>query len=248
MADRAQSEVLGFVLVFASIVIAVALVTATGFAGLQGAREAEQVENAAVAFEVLADNVDDLVVAGAPSRSVEIKLADAQLSLAEPVTITVNVTDAATGASLAPLVLEPRPIVYDARSGSTIVYSSGAVIRVDRDGMVTLREPTWLLSSDRVVLPIIQTREASTTSSQYVGGTKRVHVRTTRSLTQLLANETTPQTVTITVTSPRAAAWAQSLDANPDVDCDPPTAESVTCSVDTQRVYVVRLYTNVEFR
>lgn len=245
MRDRGQSEVLGFVLVFATIVIAVALVTATGFGGLEQARQSAQVENAVVAFEVLADNVDDLVEAGAPSRSVEIKLSDAQLELAEPISVRVTVTSVADPNRTSTYHLEPRPIVYDSRSGSTVVYAAGAVLRSDPGGSVMRRAPDFVLTHERTRLAIIETRSASSPS---VGGTRRVHVRAVRSVSPLLVAETSPQNVTIELTSPRADAWERTLSASPDLTCSRPGPETVRCWVISERVHVVAIRTDIEFR
>lgn len=245
MPDRGQSEVLGFVLVFACIVLAVALVTATGLGGLQQARQSEQVENAVVAFEVLANNIDDLVEAGAPSRSVEIKLSDAQLELAEPISVRVTVTAVADPNQTSTYHLEPRPIVYDSRSGSTVVYEAGAVFRSDSGGAVMRHEPDFVLTRERSRLAIIETRSASSPS---VGGTKRVHVRAVRSVSPLLVAETSPQNVTIEITSPRADAWERTLTDAPDLSCSRPGPETVRCWVISERVHVVAMRTDIEFQ
>ncbi|MDZ7702032.1 MAG: hypothetical protein U5J98_08165 [Halobacteriales archaeon] len=90
MRSRAQTETLGFVLVFALITASIGLVYATGFTGLDNAREFEQTNNAERAFEVFADNIEDIVEWNAPSRSTEIRLADATLTIAEPIEIHLN--------------------------------------------------------------------------------------------------------------------------------------------------------------
>lgn len=246
MADRAQSEVLGFVVVFGIVVLAVGLVTATGYAGLEHTREAEQVDNAAVAFDVLAANADELVRSGAPSRSVEVKLADAQLSTADPVLVRVTATSVADPNRTATFDIEPRPLVYDARTGTSIVYTSGAVLRADPGGTVMLREPSWRLSNERTVLAVVETRSSR---PQYVGGSRRVHIRLVRSETPLLVAETTPYNVTIEVVSPRADAWERYLRAaHPDADCTRVDADTVRCAVTTERVHVVAVRTDVTFR
>jgi len=246
-ATRAQTEVIGFVLTFGIIVLAVGVVTASGYAGLQHAQQAEQVDNAAVAFQVLAANVDDLVQAGVPSRSTELKLSAAQLSLGDPVTVNVTVTSLADPNRTVSYALASRPIVYDARTGSTVVYSSGAVIRVDRGGVVLLRKPGWTLAADRTTLPIVELRARGPTS---VGGSTQVQVRTTRAEAPLLVSEPSPQRVTVAVTSPRATAWERYL--RPRVDAAGGTctagAGTVSCTFDTQRVHVVAVRTDVTFR
>ncbi len=88
--DRAVSETISFVLVFSLIVASVGAVYAIGVSELEATRDAERIENAQRAFDVLADNVDD-VLEGAPSRGTEVKLAEATLRSADDASMNVTV-------------------------------------------------------------------------------------------------------------------------------------------------------------
>ena len=141
MRDRAQSDVLGFVFVFAIVVATIGLVFSTGFAGLQDARDFERVNNAERAFEVLKDNVEDMVDRGAPSRATEIKVSDAGISFGDPVTI--NVSEEGGAFSTAQTI---DPLVSDADTGTEIVYATGAIVRQQSGACVTISPPLCCLT------------------------------------------------------------------------------------------------------
>ena len=92
MDERGVSDVVGFVLVFALVTATVGVVYTTGIQGLTGSRDVERVNNAERAFDVFANNVDDVIRRGAPSRATEVKLADADLHYGAPVTVNLTLT------------------------------------------------------------------------------------------------------------------------------------------------------------
>ena len=87
---RGASETIGFVLVFSLIVLTVGVVLTVGYTGLQDARDAERVNNAERAFDVLADNIEDITDRGAPSRGTEIRLAEAAIGPGAPTHINIS--------------------------------------------------------------------------------------------------------------------------------------------------------------
>jgi len=239
MSDRAQSDVLGFVFVFAIVVATIGLVFSTGFAGLQDARDFERVNNAERAFEVLKDNVEDVIHRGAPSRATEIKLADASLSLGDPVVI--NVSEAGGGFTTSQVI---DPIIYDADTGTEIVYAAAAIVRQGESGGLVTHAPGFVLTAERTVIPIVQTRRQGTTG---IGGDATVLVRTTVSQRNVLyVNEDDPVTLWVNITTPRAEAWQAHLDDRDDVDCEPVVSDQVACRVDTRRAYVTRISIDTE--
>jgi hypothetical protein len=176
---RAVSNVLGFVLVFSLIVGSVGLVTVYGLGSLQDVRDYEQTNNAERAFDVLADNLDDVVHYRAPSRATEIKLSDASLRPGDPTTVTVEITNGGSPTPTYSVAIDP--IVYSANGANTrIVYANGAVIRQEPGGAVMVREPAPVFTDqdgERVtVLPLVQTR----LRSDGIGGSATVLVRADR--------------------------------------------------------------------
>jgi len=144
-ADRGVSEVIGFVLIFSLITLSVGAVYVVGFGGLQDARDAEQLTNVERAFDVLADNIDDIATNDAPNRATEFRLYEADLTVGEPTRFTVTVDDGATQTNYS---VNSYPIVYEAQaSPTTIRYVNGAVIRQDRNGERFVQEPSFVFQS-----------------------------------------------------------------------------------------------------
>jgi hypothetical protein len=239
MRDRAQSDVLGFVFVFAIVVATIGLVFTAGFSGLQDARDFERVNNAERAFEVLKDNIEDMVDRGAPSRATEIKVSDASISLGDPVVINVSEDGGRFSTSQ-----EIAPIIFDANTGTRIVYAGGAIIREEANGEIVTHAPGFVLGSERTTIPIVQTRRQGRGS---IGGDATVLVRTTASRRNVLyVNETGPVTLWVNLTTPRADAWQAHLDDKDDVTCEAVVGDQVACQVETRRAYVTRISIDTE--
>lgn len=238
---RGQSELVGFLLIFSVVVLTIALVGVAGFVGLESAQDFQRTTNAEQAFTALADNVDDVVHAGAPSRTTEVRLADAQLSLDEPETITVTLDDEA------PIEFETHPLVYDSGTDTTIAYHGGALVRTDGDSAVMVREPDLVLTDETVILPVVATTQER---GGQVGGTTAVDVRTRHTGTDLVATNEPVDTVTLDVTSSNAEVWTryfeQYEDDGPVTNVDT-NDDSVTVTIDTNRVYVTVHRVDVTF-
>lgn len=205
MRDRAASEVLSFALVFGLVVSSVAIISVAGLDTLQDTRDAEQLNNAKRAFDVLSDNLGDLHQRGAPSRATEISLENAQLYTAENVTINVSVYDP-SGPGRISVTRQVRPIVYEGNGERKLVYEGGAVFHTTRDGGRIDQEPPVVTRTDRLLVPIIQTRLDDARS---VGGTT-VLVRASRDETTLpIKNGTGVGNVSVNVTSPRSDLWRE---------------------------------------
>lgn len=247
MADRGVSEVIGFVLIFSLITLSVGTVYVVGFGGLQDARDTEQLRNVERAFDVLADNVDDIAVNDAPNRATEFRLYEADLTVGEPTRFTVDVDDGTTVTSYS---VNAYPIVYEAQgSPTTIRYLNGAVIRQDRNGERFLEQPTFVFRETggerTAVIPIIQTRSQG---EQTVGGTGTVLVRANRVLAESLGTHVDGGTtydveITVETTERRAPLWRDALNSELDAAYGVTPCSSsggtVTCSPFTvDRVFV----------
>jgi hypothetical protein len=209
MDKRAASEVLSFALVFGMVVSAVALISVSGLGTLQDTRDAEQLNNAKRAFDVLSDNMADLHQRGAPSRATEISLENAQLYTDRNVTINVSVESPSSG--WISTTREVRPLVYEANQDRKLVYEGGAVFHTTREGGRIDKQPPIVARDGRVLLPIVQTRTGNVRS---VGGTT-VLVRASSESTSVPITNGTSDTVTnvsVNVTSPRSDIWREYLE------------------------------------
>lgn len=238
MADRGQTETLGFVLVFAIITASIGLVFATGFTGLDDARAVEQVNNAERAFEVYSENIDDITQRNAPNRATEIKLADATLTLAEPIEVSVNVVGDPLNETYA-----IRPLVYDAQTGEQLIYVQGAILRKASGRAVVLQESTMVLDANRTVLPIIQTRRDGTGS---IGGSTTVLIRATHAQSSFILVDNAPPTIWFNVSTPHAAAWASHLEDASGVSSCSVIGDTAACQIDTDRAVITLVQIDVD--
>jgi len=150
MSDRAVSEVVSYVLVFALITGAVGVVSVSGFATLQDTRNAEQINNAERAYDVLGDNLADIYQRDAPGRATEMNLAGASLSTGGNVTVEVTI-DGGT-----PELRESvRPLIYGGEDNRQLVYEAGAIMRTNPDGGLVVENPPWVVENDRVLITVV---------------------------------------------------------------------------------------------
>lgn len=255
--DRAVSDALGFVFVFGIIIVTVGVVYVGGFNSIDNARQYERMNNAERAFEVFADNVEDITQRGAPSRATEIKLDEAALEGGSVQSITVNVTRHDTGTNDGwrfnrTITTEYQPVVYESQTDTSnrMVYALGGTFRASSGGTVMSEEPAWILDEDRVIVPVIQTVHED---DKDVVGSKTVLVRTEQSTERVLVDNTTHSSdVYINVTSPRAAAWANYMEAqSSSVSCATRSGtwgESAECELlDVETVYLTRIRIKYQF-
>lgn len=222
MTDRAVSEVLGYVFVFSLVVTTVAVVSVAGLGQLQDARDAEQINNAERAFDLLATNIDDVAKRGAPSRATEMRLDEASLSVSGPVEFNITGIDDDDSSNNFSESYDVWPIRYQSGDSPTeILYVNGAVIRSQREGAIALKEPAIHAKNGKVVVPLVQTRSRSAQSRG--GGT--VRIRAIHAKTELIATDTdgTYERVYVNVTSPRAEVWKDILGDR----------EAFSCTLDT---------------
>lgn len=230
--ERAVSELIGFILVFALLISTIVIVYTGGFGALQQTRDAERVNNAERAFDVLATNFEQIARGDAPLRATEIQLSEAKLETTEHRTLSTNATsfDAAQTSG-------PVPIKFTGGTDTEIVYEAGAVLRTDGDSGVMLRKPDFVFDSKRTVIRYIETRG----SDQSVGGSTTVLVRAERRQSSVMgsANNVTDETVTfnLSTTPTRAVVWERYLESEIDWVSDScstvaesPDEHTVTCS------------------
>jgi hypothetical protein len=219
--ERAISEVLGYALVFAMIVSAIAIVSLSGFAALENTRNAEQVNNAERAFDILADNMADIYLRGAPSRATEMSLGNAQLLTADNVTVTVEYASQTVSHDI-------RPLVYRANDGTELVYTGGTVFRDQRNGGLVLRDPPIVNDGDRVLVSIVRVQSEGT---QGVGSSNALVRAVAQSRSVPIADSTTTDSVVITVESERPELWQTALEQRgfDPSDCSNPVPSEVRC-------------------
>lgn len=236
--DRGASDLIGFVFVFSLIVTSVALVSVVGLGGLQDTRDAAHVDNTELAFDVFANNVEDVHRRGVPGRATEIRLGGGGLTTGNETVVRVTVDGVTTTRTI-------EPLVYEA-DDTKVVYELTGVLREESGagggsaGAVFVRDPSFVLPSaatpNRTVIPLVTTD----VPDGRVGGRTTVLVRATAT-DRTVVNDTADATVTLEIetTEARAAAWDRYLDGElPGSPCTYGGGETVTCTFDTSRAVV----------
>jgi len=213
--DRAVSDVVGYVLVFSLITLSIGAITVGGFSTLQDRQDAERINNAERAFDVLAGNMEDIYRDGAPSRATEMRLSGGTLRYGESVNVTVRDR---TNSNINQ-TMELTPLVY-ADGDTEIVYAGGAVIRAEPGGSVMLREPPFVFRSDRTVLPFVRTTPSASRTSLTRDGTIRVETSRTNINATTRSGLSTASGLELTVESSRGTAWEGYLESVAAQDTD----------------------------
>jgi hypothetical protein len=246
--ERAQSNVLGFVLVFALITASVGIVTAAGLPVLEDRQDAERINNMERAFEILDENVDDVVYGEAPSRATEIRLTGGRIDVADSERVEIRVQNSSNASDNATYAAAPRPLAY-ASEDTTIALSMGSLVRSEPTGSVMLTEPEWLVADDRAVVPLAVTVQGDGTTS--LGGRLTVLVVTEaqfRGGDRFTTGPGSEANVTVTVESPRAAAWQRYFESRSLGTVVGATDDSVTYRFYTDELYVPRVRIAVAIR
>jgi hypothetical protein len=248
---RAISDAIGFVLVFGIVISTVAVVYVGGFSSLDNARQFERMNNAERAFEVFADNVEDISQRGAPTRATEVKLAEAALLEGPRRTIAVNASRTNDPTVDSSRNISYWPLVYESRTDESnkLFYSLGATFRASSGGTTMSTEPAWIVEDSRVVIPVIQTEFVG---SGEVVGSDTVLVRTAHQGTEVLVDNATHNTqLNVTMQTPRASSWRSYIeDDNSNANCPPADNDddTVYCEIeDVETVYVTRVVIEYNF-
>lgn len=238
--DRAVSDVVGYVLIFSLIVATVGVVTTVGFGTLDDRQDAERINNVERAFDVFANNMENVYRDGAPSRATEMRLAGGTLSHGEPVTITIETDDDET------VTVVSRPLVYS-DDNSEIVYAAGAVLRSDDGGSVMLKEPPFRADRPTALIPLIETFRTSGPNTVSVDGAIRV-TSSARTVNTTVSNAfADADDYRITVDSPRTTAWTRYFESQDGFDNVSESGSTVEADIRGNSVVAPRFPVRIRF-
>lgn len=242
--SRGTADAVGYVLAFALITATIGSAFGVGLVGLDDRQDAERVNNAERAMDVLANNIESIRRNGDPSRATEVSLAGGTLRIGEPVTVTVGQYDTGANAFTAEnRTVVFRPIVYEAND-KRIVYEAGALYRVGA-GNVTLREPSFAATSDRTTVAVVRTRPRGDRTT--ISGDITVRVRAQRVFRSSPRSfEPGSNELRINVSSPRAGLWADYFRDEPGFVVEDESDGRVSARINSDQVYVQRIAIGVE--
>lgn len=248
LGDRGLSDAIGFVVVFGLIVTTISVVYTAGFQSLDDVRQGERINNARRAYDVFDDNMEDIILRGAPSRATELKLTDARLTGGDAVTMNVTVIRDGDPSKNLSRQVRVEPIVFEASTSGSMVYSLGATFEEQSGGVWMTNQPEMVLTADRLFIPIVTTSVGSQTA---ISGTTTVLVRSDLRSHATLVSNSTPSDVILNITTPRADAWRDFIEDTPGATCPAATNDAtfVNCEFDAvDRVVVTYVKIDVFFR
>lgn len=231
--DRGLTDVVGYVLIFSMVALTIGIVAVAGLSTLVEVKNVEQTRNAERALDVLADNLKDLRLTGAPYRATELRLTGATLDTATTATMNISGWDGA-GTNFTVEVTSDI-ITWRSTRGSqtTLVYTFGTLLRNPREGGIVSRQAPFRFAPDRTIIPIVQTRSRSAQS--FGEGTVRVRAERSVPLIQHRGDASMYSNLWLNVTTRYADTWKQYLDAQRGTTCSIQTAsgskETVACDL-----------------
>lgn len=156
--DRAVSDTIGFVLIISVVLLSLVSVFTVGVESLQDARDFEEFNNVERAYDVFAQNMDDIMLRSAPSRSTEIRITEGDIETGNRTNVTVEILDSG-GSTVHTYRYRTNPVVYSQGSRS-IRYDAGAVVRARETGSM-LVEPEFFFGSDQIIIEVVQTQPSA---------------------------------------------------------------------------------------
>lgn len=213
--DRAVSDLVGYVLMVAVILVGVGLTASIGVDHLERSQLGQNTQSVEQSMELLEGSLDEVQQSHAAVRSSSLPLEHGRLSLnasSQPSAVRVNVS----GVGDSPTTYRMGAISYR-MDGTTVAYEGGGVFRrPDRGNPVTVAEPTFLCGKDRAIVSVVTLRGPAVNRS-YSGGDATLRVRENASYVRFPVNRTGPESldrsvgVNVTVESDFAGAWADYL-------------------------------------
>lgn len=150
--ERGVSDLVGFVLTFAVIIAAVGIVSTFGVSSLNDIQQGEQLNNAERAFQILAENFNEIERGQAPRRTSEIDLREGSVLVANDSTFTVGVRNTPFNVTV------PLQRIQYSQDNTIIAYENGATLRADRisNGSTLRDRPDIVCTEERAIISIVQ--------------------------------------------------------------------------------------------
>jgi len=225
--ESAVSEVIGFILIFSIVVLAISAIYAVGYPTIQSSKENAQFQNMEQSFMVLQSNINTVAFGQAPVKTLKTSLGGGSLTVYPSegrITVSPGDWDVLIGA-----------IEYE-KNGRSIAYEGGGVWeKYPAGSAIKVSEPRIFVHEDNgdrtVSVSIINISSENGISS--VGGEGGASVVTRFNRAHTPEPDYSPGTVTITVTSYYYAdAWGRYFNETLEVPVSPgPGANEVTATI-----------------
>lgn len=209
---RGVSSTLGYAFTFSIIILTVLFLLATGFGGLSDARDSAEANNAVKAFDIMSNNIEELYLWDAPSRSTEIQLSGGSVGIRPTETdqtrIDTEIYDPNTDTRSSYSTIS-YPVVYETTADTSVIYDAGMIMRVDGSNAALVDSPPLSFTPSRSTLTIVKNRG----SAQTGGDSTTLFIAKNRGDSIEMRNATqtseSPLSVEMTIEAPpeRLPAW-----------------------------------------
>ncbi len=216
--NRGVSDLVGYVLMVAVILVGIGLTASVGVDHLERNQLDQNTQSVEQAMVLLEGNMDEVQQSHAAVRSSSLSLDHGRLSLnasARPSNVRVNVS----GVGDSPTSYRMGALSYRLDE-TTVAYEGGGVfLRSDRGHPVTVAEPTFICDPDRAIVSVVTIRGPAVNRS-YGGGDATIRVRENASYVRFPVNRTGPDSldrsvgVNVTIASEFDGAWTEYLTRN----------------------------------
>lgn len=248
--DRGLSELIGFSLTFAIILVSVTLVATVGFSQLSDFRKAQQLDNAEQSFETLGQSLDSIEERDAVMRTGAIDLASGSIKVTQGSTATVTIRNSA-GNNIYSTTLSLNALVYS-RGSTNISYESGATFRSQPGGSIMNSGPGFVCNDEAAVLSFV-TLNASGRGKLSSDGT--VSITATHNGTELVypieqtgpGSASSAASVTVTISSPRVNPWIRHFEADSDWSTGSTTITCGSTANPLEQIYIRRTNVSIAF-
>lgn len=250
--SRGVSDLVGYVLMVAVILVGVGLTATVGVDAIDQARMNQHLQGAERGMELVDGHIDDLQQSQAAVRSTELALGGGQLSVnASDARSAITVNVSGTGDS--PTRYSMGALTY--RHGDAVVASEGGGVfrRSPRGNPVAVAEPSFRCDDDRAIVSLV-TLQGRAVNHSY-GGDVTLVLRAHTSSVLFPVNRTGADSqaestgVNLTIHSEHASAWNETLkDGTQWQASSDPAGPRLRCAPDDGTVYVRQTVLNVTAR
>ena len=210
--ESAVTEVVGFIIVFSIIMLAIGVIYAVGYPSIQSSKENTQFQNTEQSFMVLQSDIKMVAFDQAPVKTMKTSLGGGSLTV-NPDAGWIDVSTTAVGQICNVTI---GAIEYE-KSGRSIAYEGGGVWEKYPSGAaIKLSEPRIFVheveGNKTVFVSIINISSEKGISSVGGEGTASVVARFHSTSSPYINSTSIPENVTIVVTSDYADAWKRYFD------------------------------------
>lgn len=230
---EASSEITGYSMIFGTVIVSISITLLAGVPILQDDTESELADNIERDLAVLRLDAEDILRGKASLRTVPMEVGGGSVVVKSNVSrYTVSVDGSEVSNTTA-------STVKYSLDGEGILYERGAVFRRASGGVSMLREPSWAVSDEAVVI----TSPRTFGSLRSTGGPVSLVLESRPGVSVHSVRADEAATVGIEVVSRSSEGWGRyfeelnQTDTVTDVSHTPPTAE-IEMEIDTGQSFV----------